>query len=59
MVKGITSRGLRWPLQNSALELGKPYAVSNEITEGEVYVSICHGVLLFISIKCEVMSNGQ
>lgn len=50
VVAGVTSSGVKWPLQNAVLELGKPYAVSNETTEDEVNVSVSEGVLLFINI---------
>ncbi len=49
-VRGITTRGVKWPLTNAVFELGKPYGVSNEVTECEVRISIEEGVLLVIEI---------
>lgn len=49
-VKGVTSTGVKWPLTDAVLEVGKPYAVSNTVTSGEVRVSVEEGVLLFFSI---------
>lgn len=45
-VRGVATRGLKWPLHGETLRLGDTRGVSNEPTEDEVHVSVEAGLLL-------------
>ena len=47
-VKGISTNGLRWPLNNETLYLDKTRGISNEMLEAVAEVSIEAGLLLII-----------
>lgn len=43
--RGVTTAGLRWPLQDATLALGRREGISNEITAEECWVSYDSGCL--------------
>lgn len=45
---GVTTTGLRWPLQNATLAPGTSLGVSNELAHSEATVSVAAGTLLVI-----------
>ena len=45
---GVTTTGLRWPLQDAVLEPGSTLGVSNEFVEDSAAVSISGGVVLAV-----------
>lgn len=45
-VTGITTRNLRWPLTNGALQFGSTLGISNEMTHSIAYIEIKEGQLL-------------
>ncbi len=47
-VSGVNSCGLYYSLNDSVFELGKPYGVSNFMTEDKATISIKSGLLLII-----------
>ena len=47
-VTGVSTRGLRWPLQNANLALGNTISVSNEILENSAHIKIGTGKLLLV-----------
>ncbi|MEZ0537315.1 thiamine diphosphokinase [Caldicellulosiruptoraceae bacterium PP1] len=47
-VEGINSKGLYYPLNNSAMEFGNPYGISNIIMENEAKIELKKGLLLAI-----------
>ena len=47
---GVTTRGLRWPLERAALRLGSTLGLSNEVADAPASVSLDAGVLLVIEI---------
>ncbi|HUL44324.1 MAG TPA: thiamine diphosphokinase [Bacteroidota bacterium] len=49
--KGITTRRLRYPLHNGALELGVREGISNEATGTPVSISVRSGVLLLYRFR--------
>ncbi len=50
-VSGITGRGLKYRLQDSAMELGFPYGVSNVAVASVVEIEVKKGVLLVVVFK--------
>ncbi|QOR34157.1 thiamine diphosphokinase [Clostridium sp. 'deep sea'] len=47
-VTGVTTAGLKYPLNNYTLTQGNTLGVSNELTEDEAYINIHEGLLLVI-----------
>ncbi len=47
-VDGVTTQGLRWPLQAATLERGATWSVSNEFVGSAASVSVTSGVLLAV-----------
>jgi thiamine pyrophosphokinase len=47
-VIGVSTRGLRWPLQNTELELGTTLSISNELLERSAEIKIGKGKLLLV-----------
>jgi thiamine pyrophosphokinase len=45
---GVTTDGLRWPLDGATLRLGASRGLANEITAPEASVRLTHGVLLVV-----------
>lgn len=52
-VRGVTTRGLRYPLADGTLHFGKSLGLSNVVATLPARVSIEHGVLLAIEIAKE------
>lgn len=52
---GVTTAGLRWPLDRATLSLGRSRGLSNELVEGPASVRLAHGTLLVI----ETASRGD
>jgi thiamine pyrophosphokinase len=50
-VKGISTKGAHYELENAVMELGDPYGVSNYFKEERVEVSIKKGYLLVITSR--------
>lgn len=50
-VKGITTKGLKYPLINGTLQLGIPIGVSNEFQEETAEIELEEGLLLIIKNK--------
>ncbi len=50
---GVTTRGLRWPLEAATLRLGGSRGLSNEITEAGAWVGLERGTLLVVEIERE------
>jgi thiamine pyrophosphokinase len=48
VVTGITLKGFEYPLENGAMEVGKPYGISNRLTSTRGIISVCSGYLLAI-----------
>lgn len=48
IVYGITSRGLSYPLDNTALKIGSSLGVSNEIISDDVRIDIKEGFLIVV-----------
>lgn len=49
--KGVSTRGLYYPLKNATLETGSSRGVSNEFCEDRAFVSVEEGYLLVIKAK--------
>ncbi|WAM32369.1 thiamine diphosphokinase [Caldicellulosiruptor naganoensis] len=47
-VRGISTKGLYYPLKDGSMEFGNPYGISNVIIEDEAIVEVKEGVLLVI-----------
>jgi thiamine pyrophosphokinase len=47
-VRGVTTSGLRWPLENASMEHGTTLGISNEATARTVTVAVDEGALLVI-----------
>jgi thiamine pyrophosphokinase len=47
-VRGVTTSGLRWPLENASMEHGTTLGISNEATATTVTVTVDEGALLVI-----------
>jgi len=47
-VTGITLEGFAYPLENDAMEIGRPYGISNILTEKQGVISLSDGILLVI-----------
>lgn len=47
-VTGVTTRGLRWPLQNATLHFGRTLTVSNELEEEEGEVRVGRGRMVVV-----------
>ena len=45
---GLTTHGLRWPLDDSTVALGSTWAMSNEVTEAPARVAVDRGTLLVV-----------
>ena len=55
---GVTTHGLRWPLDGATLAVGRSRGLSNEIAERPASVSLEHGALLVIqTAKEEAISS--
>ena len=52
---GVTTVGLRWPLDGATLALGRSRGLSNEVVEAPASVRLTHGTLLVI----ETASRGD
>lgn len=50
-VQGVTTSGVKWPLDNAEFPLGKPYGISNVVTEEQAVISIKEGILILIEYK--------
>lgn len=48
IVEGITTEGLKYPINNGRMEIGTPYGISNELIESKGTISIEKGILLII-----------
>ena len=55
-VTGITLEGFAYPLQNARMEIGKPYGISNVLTQETGIISIISGYLLVIRTDRENIS---
>ncbi len=51
MVTGIKTTGLKYPLDEGRMEIGRPYGISNEATQDKVSIKIDSGLLLVIRSK--------
>ena len=51
--RGVTTDGLRWPLDGATLRMGRSRGLSNEVVRGGGSVGIEHGTLLIIEISKE------
>ena len=49
--EGVTTTGLRWPLDGETLPPGSTRGVSNEMTRDTATVSVASGVLLSIHVE--------
>lgn len=47
-VTGITLRGFAYPLENDAMEIGRPYGISNLLVANQGVITIADGLLLVI-----------
>ena len=45
---GVTTEGLRWPLDGATLALGRSRGLSNEVVDAQASVRVTHGTLLVI-----------
>ncbi|MCX7921877.1 MAG: thiamine diphosphokinase [Clostridia bacterium] len=50
-VKGVTTKGLYYPLNNATIEMGSTWGVSNEFVDAKAEVSITDGLLLVIKAR--------
>jgi thiamine pyrophosphokinase len=50
-VTGVTTKGLRYPLENATMEISSTLGVSNEFKEDTATVSITGGLLLVIKSR--------
>lgn len=48
IAKGITYKGLKYPLEKGTIKSDNPYGVSNELAEREGYITVKKGKLLII-----------
>lgn len=46
--KGVSTKGLKWKLNNETLHFGEPRGVSNEFTGTKATVTVANGVLLVV-----------
>jgi thiamine pyrophosphokinase len=51
--RGVTTEGLRWPLDGATLTLGRSRGLSNEVVATPAAVSLRDGVLLVIETRME------
>jgi thiamine pyrophosphokinase len=51
--RGVTTEGLRWPLDGATLTLGRSRGLSNEVVATPAAVSLGEGVLLVIETRME------
>lgn len=51
MVTGIKTEGLKYPLDDGIMEIGRPYGISNEAVGRKVSISIKSGILILIRAK--------
>lgn len=49
--RGVSTRGLYFPLHDAVLRIGSSLGVSNRFTENEAYVEVKEGLLLVITAK--------
>ena len=49
--KGITLKGLKYPLQDAEISIGETIGISNEITEKTASIDIKEGILILIKSK--------
>ncbi|CAN5137862.1 thiamine diphosphokinase [soil metagenome] len=52
-VTGVTTDGLRWPLDRATLRMGRSRGLSNEIVVAAASVQVEHGALLVVEITNE------
>lgn len=52
---GVTTRGLRWPLDGATLRMGRSRGLSNEVVATPASVQVIHGTLLVV----ETASGGD
>lgn len=57
LVKGVSTRGMRWPLSEAELNYGTTLSISNEIVTPEAGVKIQNGKLLVIHRKAVSRNN--
>lgn len=50
---GVSTGGLRWPLDDAALRLGRSRGLSNEVVDTPASVRITHGTLLVVETAAE------
>lgn len=50
-VSGITIKGMKYPLSNYTLEVGKSIGISNEQIEEKAFIQIKNGILIIIKSK--------
>jgi len=50
-VEGVTTTGLKYPLDNETLQFASSLGLSNELLGARAYVSIARGILLVIKTK--------
>lgn len=51
--RGVTTRGLRWPLEGATLRMGRSRGLSNEITVDPASVRLSNGTLLAIETAAQ------
>ncbi len=51
--EGVTTAGLRWPLRNAVLRIGRSRGLSNEIVASPASVSLRDGVLLVVETSLQ------
>ena len=54
-VNGVSTKGLKWTLQNETLYFGKTRGISNEFIGETATISIKRGVLLAIKLESPVL----
>jgi thiamine pyrophosphokinase len=50
-VKGVSTRGLKWPLISATLTFGSTLGISNELTDSEAEIQLRSGTLLLVHRK--------
>jgi len=50
-VTGVFTRGLAYPVENGSFHIGKPYGVSNYMTQMKAQIKLSSGLLLVIKYK--------
>lgn len=47
-VRGISLDGFRYPLKDAAMEMGKPYGISNVVESDRAHIALSSGILLAV-----------